>query len=616
MLRRGPLPALVAVVALFGLTPTVLFPQAKPPKQQGQPTPVATPGAQGTLAVTAAIVMHDMTVRPLPTFALELVDETDSTKRTPLRTALDGTATQVLPIGHYILRSVTPVVLNDSSYQWSVPVTIATLGAKVELTNANATAAGAQRVAARQIAPEREIFERVRGGVFRVEAGLGHGSGFFARIPGIDIGLIVTDDHVVANDKVASVYLDSVTRVPAIVVARDREADLALLRIPATYAKDRPLLTLATPKNGDPLVVSGERILAIGFPLHQQMTLTTGIVSSVRDGAIISDVNINHGNSGGPMLNLAGEVVGVNAFGDFTAEGGPGISGAIAITRLDRVSSQAQTALKTAPLPEDLTLPAMPLATYPLAALKEAADTVDPKSYRKLLQRDADHFTLNITTPVLYRVQQRLFENEVGSERKQREAAAGISKDVGYSETRQTRDWEQYVGESNTPVVTIAISPKIGETGGSAFRRGLLGPLAQASFVFQGDVRGAHFYRNGVEVEPIAGGHGPIVQNMENMLVKMKDVADYGYYVLPPELFKPDSSGAPARVRVAIEDLKRPTETSGTEIEGEMSARVWNDFRGYFKSVEPNKPFVAANPSLDSPRVNMECDAGKCRVVP
>ena len=93
-------------------------------------------------------------------------------------------------------------------------------------------------------------------------------------------------------------------------------------------------------------------------------------------------------------------------------------------------------------------------------------------------------------------------------------------------------------------------------------------------------------------------------------------MADYGYYVLPPELFKPDSNGAPARVRVAIEDLKRPTETSGTEIEGEMSARVWNDFRAYFKAVEPDRPFIAANPALESPRVNMDCDSGKCRVVP
>ena len=617
MLRRTLLAALLPLVVLSIATPALgtLAAQAKPPKQQGVPATPAAANSQAALAITAAIVMTDMTVRHLPEFALELLDEADSTKRIPLRTALDGTITTILPIGHYVLRSVAPVVLNDSSYQWSVPIDLSTSGNKIELTNANATSSSARRVAARQVAPEREVFERVRRGVFRVEAGLGRGSGFFAQIPGIETGLVVTDDHVIANDTIASVYLDSVTRVPAVVVARDREADLALLRVPTSFARDRPLLQLAAPKGNEPLVISGERILAIGFPLHQQMTLTTGIVSSVRDGAIISDVNINHGNSGGPMLNLAGEVVGVNAFGDFTNQGGPGISGAIAITRLERVITKAQTAIKTTPAPEERALPALPLATYPIAALKEAADTVDPKKYRKLLQRGADHFTLNVTTPVLYRVEQRLFENEVGAERKQREAQSGISKDQTYSETRQSRDWEQFVGESNTPVVTIAISPNVGETSGSAFRRGLLGPLAQASLVFDGDVRGAHFYRNGVEVEAIAGGHGPIVQNFENMLVKLKDVADYGYYVLPPELFRPDSNGAPARVRVAIEDLKRPTETSGTEIDGELSARVWNDFRAYFQAVQPTKPFIAADPALPSPNVNMICDSGRCYIV-
>src|SRR6267378_5621362 len=109
-------------------------------------------------------------------------------------------------------------------------------------------------------------------------------------------------------------------------------------------------------------------------------------------------------------------------------------------------------------------MPFAPRTAYPVAALKEAADTVDPKSYRRLFEKDADHFTLNITTPVVYRVAQRLFENEVGEERKKREATSGVSKDEAYSETKQSRDWEQYVGNSNTPVVSIAIAPKVGET--------------------------------------------------------------------------------------------------------------------------------------------------------
>ena len=48
-------------------------------------------------------------------------------------------------------------------------------------------------------------------------------------------------------------------------------------------------------------MVAGERVLAIGFPLNQDITLTTGIASSVCEGAILSDVNINHGNSGAPF---------------------------------------------------------------------------------------------------------------------------------------------------------------------------------------------------------------------------------------------------------------------------------------------------------------------------
>ena len=595
--------ALVGALAVAAL--------ARPLALEAQASQKVSTAAAAPLKVTAAVVLSDMTVRPLPAFALELLTESDTSQRRALRTRLDGTLMESVTPGRYLLRSVNPAILNDSSYQWSVPVTVTAAGVSAELSNANATVTAAKRAAARQVAPEREVFESAKRAVFRVEAGLGHGSGFLAAIPGVPEGLVVTDDHVVADDSVASVYLDSATHVSAVVVARDREADLALLRIPISRCANCPKLTLARPKSGEPLVIAGERVLAIGFPLHQTMTLTTGVVSSVRDGAIISDVNINHGNSGGPMLNLEGEVVGVNAFGDFSNQGGPGISGAVAITQLAKLLEGATAAYANSSAPNDRLLPVAPVTVYPLGALKEIADTVDPKSYRKLFERDADHFIINVTTPVVYRVAQRLFENEVGAERKKREAAGGVSKDQAYSETKQSHDWEQYVGDANTPVVTIAILPKVGETTGSSFRRAMFG--IQASLVFQGDVRGAHFYRNGVEVLPIFGGHGPLVQNVENFFVKLKDVADYGYYVLPPEAFMPDSSGAPARVRVAIKDLKRPAETSGTEIDGEQSARVWNDFRGYFQAIAPDKPFLIANAALRSPDAKMECSAGICQ---
>lgn len=568
--------------------------------------------------MTVALVMADASVRPIPLHSMELIDRADTARRIPLRTELSGSTRVEACAGRYQLRSSQPVSLNDSTYHWDLAVEIKA-NERVELTNANATAVAARKAAAaRQVAPERDVFERVKRGVFRVEAGLGHGSGFLAQLPGIQERLVITNDHVVANDTAASVYLDSVTRVPAIVVSRDRDADLAALRLHPNRCSDCPALALVKPSQNEPLVVAGERVLAIGFPLNQEMTLTTGIASSVRDGAIISDVNINHGNSGGPMLNLAGEVVGVNAFGDFTSQGGPGISGAIAVTRMRALLDSLPTHLAKAPVPQDRLLTPVPRTAYPLAALKVAADTVDPKHYRKLLERNANKFTINITTPVLYRVAQRLVEDEVGGDRKKREKRGGVSKDQGYSELKLSRDWEQYVGDASVPVVTVAISPKVGETFGSAFRRGLVGVAAKASYVFQGDVRGARFYRNGVEVEPIRGGHGPQVANVDNVWIKLKDVADMGYYVLLPEAFSPDSTGAPARITIVIHDLKNPGTLSSTEIDGESSARVWNDFRAYYSAMRPDVPWREANPGLRSPRVPLSCDSfsGTCSIVP
>jgi len=574
------------------------------------------------ISVTVGVVLADMSVRPVPLYSLELLDAADTTKRLALRTDLSGTATESACAGHYIVRSVQPAALNDSIYRWQVPLDVAAPGAKLELTNANATVAGApttKKIASRQIAPEREVFEQVKRGVFRVEAGLGHGSGFLAQIPGIAEGLVITNDHVVANDTKVSIYLDSVTRVPAVVVARDREADLAILRLPANRCADCPHLPLAVAKPNEPLVVAGERVFAIGFPLNQEMTLTTGIASSVREGAIISDVNINHGNSGGPMLNLAGEVIGVNAFGDFTDQGGPGISGAIAISRINGLLAQIPAALAQTPAPEDRKLVAVPRTAYPLSLLKALADSVDPRAYRKLLERNANKFTINITTPVLYRVAQRVAENEVAGDRRDREKKGAVSKDESYSEDNQSRDWQQYVGDATVPVVTFAISPKVAETFWSAVGRGLAassGTIAQASMVFQGDVRGARFYRNGVEIEPIRGGHGSQVVRVENAWVKLKDVADMGYYVLLPEAFAPDSSGAPSRLTIIVQDLKNPGTLSVTEIDGELSARVWNDFQPYYAAMVPDKQWIAADPKRRSPKIPMDCNSvdASCKI--
>jgi S1-C subfamily serine protease len=610
------------VRAVWLLAPTLL-----PAQQVSAPRPASAsstvkPVSQ-TISVLAAIVMPDMSVRPVPLHTLELLAEADSSQRTSVRTGLDGKAvTPPLAPGRYQLRSVQPISVNDSLYRWSTTIDVAgPQPIAVELTNANAYVTSAGVRTARAVAPERSAFDRVRHSVFRIEAGLGHGSGFLAAVPGLSEAVVITNDHVVANQTTASVYLDSVTRVPATVIARDRDADLAFLRLPSGRAGNRLALPLATEPPGEGVVVAGERVFAVGFPLNQEMTLTTGIVSSIRAGAIISDVNINHGNSGGPMLNIAGEVVGVNAFGDFTQQGGPGISGSIVITKLAALAARAPAALASIPAPIDRPLPAMLEQVYPVALLKGIADTATASAYKGFF----DHtiypgtFQVSVTTPVTTQLQRTLADRDVSKDRRKREAKAGIAADERFSEEAVSRDWEQYVGSHTAAVVALRVVPAIGETFWSSLGRSLETlnygtAVSQAKMKFKGDVRNVRIWRNGVEIEPIRGGHGPQAVRVSDRWVELKDVADMGYYVLSPESFAPDSAGVPPVITIVVQDLKNPKSPAYYEMNKAIVARIWNDFGPYYQQVMGTSDWRPANPKAKQASIEFVCDgkAGDC----
>jgi serine protease Do len=146
------------------------------------------------------------------------------------------------------------------------------------------------------------------------EAQIALGSGFIVD----PAGFIVTNTHVVAGGTDILVILSDGNEVPARVVGRDEDIDVALLKI---EAKGLSAVTLG---DSDALQV-GEWILAIGNPFGLSHTVTAGIVSAVGRTTrevpvgkqslyasfIQTDASINPGNSGGPIVNTNGEVVGV-----------------------------------------------------------------------------------------------------------------------------------------------------------------------------------------------------------------------------------------------------------------------------------------------------------------
>jgi serine protease Do len=170
------------------------------------------------------------------------------------------------------------------------------------------------------------------------EADRGVGSGFIIE----SNGLILTNAHVVEGATTIYVTLTDKREFKAKLLGMDKRTDVAVVKI---EARDLPKLPLGDSSR----VRVGEWVLAIGSPFGLENTVTAGIVSAKsRDTGdylpfIQTDVAVNPGNSGGPLLNTAGQVIGINSQ-IFSRSGGyMGISFAIPIDEAMRVAEQLRT---------------------------------------------------------------------------------------------------------------------------------------------------------------------------------------------------------------------------------------------------------------------------------
>jgi putative serine protease PepD len=190
------------------------------------------------------------------------------------------------------------------------------------------------------------LYRQVKDGVAFIQAGQASGSGFV-----IDTqGHIVTNEHVVAESSTFQVRIGEKGKlVNATLLGSDASTDLAVLKVdPAETGALHPL-----PLGDSGKVQVGQSVIAIGSPYGLQGTLTSGIVSALnRDiqspggqtisGALQTDAAINPGNSGGPLLNRAGQVVGVNAQIATASGGSAGVGFAIPISMVKTAIPQLE----------------------------------------------------------------------------------------------------------------------------------------------------------------------------------------------------------------------------------------------------------------------------------
>lgn len=165
-------------------------------------------------------------------------------------------------------------------------------------------------------------------------------------------GYVVTNNHVISEAAInpsqykMTVVFNDGKEVPANLVGRDPKTDLAVLKV-----DNVDNLTVAKLGDSDKLQV-GQEVIAVGAPLGLRSTVTQGIISALHrpvplsgDGSdtdtvidgVQTDASINHGNSGGPLIDMTGDVIGINTAGKSLSDSASGLGFAVPVNEVKTV---------------------------------------------------------------------------------------------------------------------------------------------------------------------------------------------------------------------------------------------------------------------------------------
>ncbi|MCX7801261.1 MAG: S1C family serine protease [Fimbriimonadales bacterium] len=435
---------------------------------------------------------------------------------------------------------------------------------------------------ARTVTPEARIFSKAKPAVVTVLCGASKGSGFLFD----SSGLILTNAHVVRS--LAAPRLKTLTgrMYGASLVAMHEKADVAVLWANPKVFEGVECLPLAKPEDEPPF--EGERILAIGSPLNQELIVTSGIVSKTTSDAILSDVNINHGNSGGPVLNLDGKVVGIATFLD-PGGNGPGLSGIIRIEVAQPAIERARRAQEGKSPPDAKELPQPRSLEIPEEELNAQSATLKRKEAPFL--KAPRNFRTYVETPFI--AQKAVLEELAALQREWKRTVGRRYKNAQPpSFTPPTSAfWWKYVGGIRKPTVVLKVIPWPMEKADSQWWTilGALGgvPNTDREFEFRDDISRIEVEVNGRRIEPYEFVRVLHEEFFETAGVSLKDKAFGAVLQLDPLIFQP---GNKIVLQVWKNDRKEP---DTVRIPEWLQKEVWTPFEPWFRRLPPEERTIA-----------------------
>jgi hypothetical protein len=367
-----------------------------------------------------------------------------------------------------------------------------------------------------------KLYEAAAPAVVQVTTDDGMGSGFLVT----PFGHIATNYHVVRGARYLAVQFPDGRKVKATVVAANPPYDMAVLKVNSeVVAGIKPLALL--PNDRESSVKVGIPVFAIGSPLNQKFLMTQGILSKVDDMTVLGDFLLQAGNSGGPLMNMAGEVVAVNTFGEGR------IAGAVRVDALRAFLSSPELlaqSLDVEPASDQLRSISV---RYPIDALNHKVQTepLDLTSYRF----HAGDFNVTAITPVLIAKVQVAHEKRRASSQQKRGDSAAANQDL----QEPYYEWHRSTEPSLDYAVTFQIRPESGRKGNVMWRIVppvlRFGKVGKDEMEFKGDFLEFRLYRDGKLLEPIMPGR--LVVEGDEKDRRVTDPAYAGSYVYLPDEF-------------------------------------------------------------------------------
>jgi V8-like Glu-specific endopeptidase len=390
--------------------------------------------------------------------------------------------------------------------------------------------------AERAISPAYKVFNESQNAIVTVINGRGHGSGFLISKEGI----ILTNHHVVypnMNSKVIVRINDE--NYIAQLVGSNSKLDIAALKVPPAVVSTIKPLVLFNPENPADLASRGEEVIALGSPVDWktlEKTLTRGIISNQNEFMLFHDAALNGGNSGGPLLNFEGKVIGINTIG--LSDRGQTIAGSVKSSKIDdfyRSISRSVANIKT----DLIKLPAYPLERLPIEAISKENPNyfqIGSSLLPKKRTINFDKFIVTLTTPVDAYKEFLFAESLLLKQQQARYAKAGKSID---SNELFTTDKNKVYDNSYRKYVTVSINPKQVLTASAKVNvalSALSGVPAVLSTQFEGDFKSFSLVdaSGNSQCKPYIFGRND--QTVVNTL--MTDRSYFGYFEYPFDCFE------------------------------------------------------------------------------